>query len=171
MSWHRTLLDWRGHAVLALPARLYLGWVFLAACWHKILDPAGFGLDIATYQLLPTELINPMAITLPWIELVAGAALVIGLRTRPAALLIAGMMVMFIIAISLALHQGLEMGCGCFASSGLEEDPISMMTVLRDLGWLALALYVLGFDRRPLGLDRLLEKRTNRSAAPAGGAE
>ncbi len=148
-------LEWRGHAWLALPARLYLGFVFLTACWHKIVDPAGFALDIAAYQLLPLALVNLMALILPWVELFTGVMIVLGLRTRTAALLIASMMVVFMIALAWALHQGYDMSCGCFASSG-SGDLISWSTMLRDAGWLALALYVLGFDRRPLGLDRLL---------------
>jgi hypothetical protein len=31
--------------------------------------------------------------------------------------------------------------------------------MLRDAGWLALALYVLIFDRKPLGIDRLWPRR------------
>lgn len=152
------LLEWQGHAWLALPARLYLGFVFLYACVHKIADPGGFALDIATYQLLPLSLVNLAALVMPWVELLAGVMIVIGLRTRAAALLIVGMMVLFMVALAWALHQGLEMSCGCFASSQ-EADPISGLTMLRDAGWLALSLYVLVFDRKPLGLDRLLARR------------
>ena len=149
------LLAWRGHEWIAALIRLYLGYVFLAACWHKILHPAAFALDVATYQFLPLPLINIFALTLPWVELAAGVMILAGFRARAAALLIAGMMVAFIIALGWALHLGLEMSCGCFASSS-EADPISGLTVLRDLAWLALALYVLIFDRRPLGVDRWL---------------
>ena len=151
----RRLLEWRGHAVLALAARLYLGTIFLLACWHKLVEPESFALDIATYQILPLALINPMAIVLPWVELLAGIMMLVGFRTRAAALLIAGMMAMFLVAISLALAKGLEMSCGCFASQGAAEDPISWRTIVRDSGWLLLALYVLLLDRRPVGLDRL----------------
>jgi uncharacterized membrane protein YphA (DoxX/SURF4 family) len=151
-------LSWRGHAVLALPARLYLGFVFIYACVHKIADPGVFALDVATYQLLPLQLVNLTALVLPWVELVAGVMIVVGFRTRAAAFLIAGMMVVFMVALGWALHQDLDMSCGCFASSS-EHDPISAMTMLRDAGWLALSLYVLVFDRVPLGLDRLLARR------------
>jgi uncharacterized membrane protein YphA (DoxX/SURF4 family) len=149
------VMNWKGHAWLALPLRLYLGGVFLLACWHKILDPASFALDVATYQLLPLELVNIMSIFLPWLELVAGIMLIVGFRTRAAALLIAGMMAMFTVAIAIALSKDLAMSCGCFASQGLEEDPISGLTILRDLSWLFMALYIVVFDRKPLGLDRL----------------
>jgi putative oxidoreductase len=155
----RALLDWRGHAVFALAARLYLGVIFLLACWHKLLQPAAFALDIATYQILPLGLVNLLAIVLPWVELAAGLMLLLGLRTRAAALLVAGMMIMFTVAIATAVAKGLDMSCGCFASQGAAEDPISWRTILRDTSWLLLAIYVFIFDRRPLGLDRLFGRR------------
>ncbi|OGR04079.1 MAG: hypothetical protein A2284_04595 [Deltaproteobacteria bacterium RIFOXYA12_FULL_61_11] len=155
----KRLYAWGGHPYLALPARIYLGLVFLLACYHKLLDPAAFALDIATYQLLPLGLINLLAIVLPWIELAAGLMLLLGLRTRVGALLVATMMAMFTVAVTLAVLRGLDMSCGCFASQGAASDPISWFTVLRDLGWLSLSMYVLVFDRDPLGLDRLFARR------------
>jgi putative oxidoreductase len=155
------ILAWRGHGYLSLPARVYLAVLFLLACWHKILDPGSFALDIATYQILPLVLVNPMAIVLPWVELAAGLMLLAGFKARAASILVAAMMAVFTAAICIALAKGLDMSCGCFASQGLEEDPISWRTVLRDSFWLALSLYVLAFDRSVLGLDRLFLKRRN----------
>jgi uncharacterized membrane protein YphA (DoxX/SURF4 family) len=109
---------------------------------------------VATYQLLPLSLINITALILPCTELVAGVMIIVGFRTRAAALLLSGMMVVFMVGLGWALHLDLDMSCGCFASSA-EGDAISSMTMLRDVGWLALCLYVLALDRRPLGLDRL----------------
>ena len=143
----------------ALAARLYLGDVFLAACFHKIAHPDLFAVDVATYGILSLALVNPMALVLPWIELIAGAMFVVGLRVRAAALLIAGMMVVFIAAIAIALAKGLDMSCGCFASAGAAEDPISWLSLARDGAWLALALYVLFLDRTPIGVDRLIARR------------
>ena len=153
----KALLQWRGHAWLALAARLYLAYVFLFACWFKIQDPTAFALSIATYQLLPLPLINITALVMPWTELLAGAMLLLGLRVRAAALLVVAMMVVFMIALSWALYLGLDRSCGCFASSS-DADPISGLTMLRDAGWLALGLYVLVFDRNPLGVDRLISR-------------
>ena len=144
---------WRGHAVAGLLLRWYLGMVFLMACWHKLLHPASFAVDVATYGILPLALINPVALILPWVELVTGLMLVAGCRARAGALLAAAMMVVFLIALIAALAQGLDISCGCFAAQGLEADPISGATVWRDLVWLAMALYVLLFDRVPAGVD------------------
>jgi putative oxidoreductase len=158
------LLDWRGHAFFALPVRLYLGYVFISACLHKIADPGGFAVDVATYQLLPLATINLLAIVLPWVELAAGVLVIAGFRARAAALLIAGMMLVFMVALGWALAKGLDISCGCFASSG-HADPISYRTMLRDAAWLLLALYVLVFDRKPLGLDRWLPRRRQSASA------
>ena len=68
---------------LILALRLYIGYVFLAACFHKIVHPEMFAVDVATYQILPLYLINLMAIVLPWIELVAALMLILGLRHWP----------------------------------------------------------------------------------------
>ncbi|MBW1809178.1 MAG: DoxX family membrane protein [Deltaproteobacteria bacterium] len=158
----KRFVNWSGHSFLSLPVRFYLGWVFIIACLHKIAHPGSFALDIATYDVLPLSLVNIMAISLPWMELAVGIMIVLGFRTRAAALVVAGMMVMFIVAVALALAKGLDMSCGCFASQAAQDDdPISYLTVLRDTGWLLLALYVTFFDRNPFGLDRLLGRRRN----------
>lgn len=147
-------------AWLAVPARWYLGVLFVGASLHKIGDPRSFAVDVATYDLLPLGLVNLAAIALPWVELVAGALLLAGFRVRPAALLVSGMMVVFLAALAVALARGLDMSCGCFASQGAEEDPISRLTVVRDLVWLALSLLVVAGDRGLAGLDAWTERRT-----------
>jgi hypothetical protein len=69
---------------------------------------------------------------------------------------------MFIAALAIALAQGLDVSCGCFASQGAQgEDPISTLTVLRDVGWLLLAVYVVLFDDSPIGIDRILARRND----------
>lgn len=144
-------------AWLAVPARWYLGGLFVLAAWHKIAVPHDFAIDVATYEVLPLVLVNAVAIILPWIEVGAGLLLLLGIRVRAAALLVAAMMIVFLAALGLALSRGLDMSCGCFASQGAETDPISFRTVLRDLLWLGLSVLVLAFDRGHLGLDRRRE--------------
>jgi putative oxidoreductase len=148
----------RATAWLAVPARWYVGVLFVGACLHKIADPRSFAVDVATYDILPLALVNVTAIVLPWVELVAGSMLLAGWRARAAALLVFGMMLVFIAALVVALARGLDMSCGCFASQGANEDPISRLTVLRDLGWLALAGFVFACDRGLVGVDGLIER-------------
>ena len=146
-------------AWLALPARWYLGALFVLASWHKIAVPHDFAVDVATYAILPLALVNPVAIVLPWVELAAGLMLLLGARVRAGAILVAAMMVVFLAALVLALARGLDMSCGCFASRGAESDPISWLTVLRDVAWLALSVLVACCDRGLLGIDGLWKRR------------
>jgi putative oxidoreductase len=151
-----SFFDWPGHRWLGLAARWYLAAVFIYASLHKIAHPGAFALDVASYEILPLWLVNITAITMPWVEIAAGALLLLGLRARAAALVCTGLMVIFMIALASALARGLDLSCGCFASQSLvKSDPISYLTMLRDLGWLAVALYVVVFDRRPLGVEAL----------------
>lgn len=147
-------------AWLAVPARWYLGLLFVGACLHKIADPRSFAIDIATYDILPLVLVNLTAITLPWLELAAGSMLLAGWRVRTSSALVAGMMVVFLAALVVALARGLDMSCGCFASQGADDDPISRLTIARDLWWLGLALFVFVFDRGLAGFDHRLQGRS-----------
>jgi hypothetical protein len=69
------------------------------------------------------------------------------------------MMVSFMVALGWALHVGLDVSCGCFASQGTTQDPISGWTMARDAVWLVMALYILAVDHRPWGVESWLGKR------------
>ncbi len=143
---------------LALPLRVYIGLVFVLASLFKIYDPQVFALSVATYQILPLAMINVFTLFLPWLELIVGASLIAGLWTREAALLVSGMMLMFIAALGIALTKDLKMSCGCFASQAA-ADEIGVHTVFRDLGWLFCSGFVLICDDGRYGLDRWIKRR------------
>jgi uncharacterized membrane protein YphA (DoxX/SURF4 family) len=144
--------------IFGVAARGVLAVTFIWACIHKIAEPYEFGLQVATYQILPLSLINLQAIILPWVELVVGGLLIAGLLTRGAALVTCGMNVMFIVAIAMALAADLQLQCGCFASAEAGEQMDSSL-IVRDSILLVVgaALVVLRPDR--LTLDRFLERR------------
>lgn len=139
------------HPVLALILRLYLAGIFIYASLHKINFPAEFADNIAGYLIVPYWLVSPLALFMPWLELVSGLFLLAGVRVRAASLLIGGMLVMFTVAVIVALIQDTPIGCGCFQSVG---EAISWWTVLRDLTWLAMAAHIYFYDRL-VHLDRL----------------
>jgi len=144
--WRKVLL------ALSMGLRIYLGLVFLYAAWGKIADPRQFALSVATYDILPLALINLMAVLLPWIEVFVGLCIILGWWTRACALCIVGMMMMFIVALSMALAKGLEMSCGCFASQEASEE-INGLTLVRDFAWLFAAAFVLVVDDGTWGFD------------------
>lgn len=147
-------------ALLTLIARLYIGSVFIMASLFKIWEPYDFALSVATYQMAPLWSINIFSIILPWVELITGVFLVIGLWTKESAFLICCMMIMFLVALFSALSRDLQMSCGCFASQET-FDEIGIHTVFRDLGWLLIAAFVLFFDNGRLGLDRFINVKGN----------
>jgi uncharacterized membrane protein YphA (DoxX/SURF4 family) len=83
-----------------------------------VVDPAKFAQDVSHYRLLPHDLINLVAILLPWIEVTAGFLVVAGIRLRAAAQVIISLTIMFLIVIVSALARGLNIECGCFGTIG-----------------------------------------------------
>jgi uncharacterized membrane protein YphA (DoxX/SURF4 family) len=63
----------------SLASRIILGGIFIYAGVIKILDPAGFARDVSNYRMLPDLLVNPFAVVLPWIEVLAGLSLLLGI--------------------------------------------------------------------------------------------
>ncbi len=128
---------------LIMMCRLVLGVIFLLACVEKILFPHDFAMAIFRYRLLPHSAINPVAITLPWMELTAAMAIIFSYRFRDAAsALILGMLTVFTLGIAINLIRGLEIACGC-TTTAPTEDLISWGHVFRNLGYMFLAVIVL----------------------------
>lgn len=96
--------------------RIILGLVFIYSGIIKIIDTAGFSNSIYNYKLLPDFLINFSAIILPWIELMAGLLIILGITVKENALIINLMLTLFIIAIIINLFRGLDINCGCFGT-------------------------------------------------------
>ena len=129
--------------------RIILGIVFLYASFDKIRNPGSFAGNIQNYQMLPYGITNLFSIVLPWVELYVGSCLILGVFVDGAALLSTGMMVMFIIALGQALARGLDIECGCFSQEG---SLVGLNILLRDLIWLAMAVFVWRREEKTLEL-------------------
>ncbi|GJQ25434.1 MAG: hypothetical protein HBSAPP02_04660 [Phycisphaerae bacterium] len=89
--------------------------VFLYAGFEKIVEPRQFVIAISNYRIVPERGLNALALILPWLECLAAIALILPTTRRAGAILICGMLVMFITAVSYsALYRGLNIDCGCF---------------------------------------------------------
>ncbi|MDH4271913.1 MAG: DoxX family protein [Candidatus Aminicenantes bacterium] len=124
---------------LLLIFRLVVGGVFIWAGVLKVVDPLGFAQSIMNYQVFPKALAFIIALVLPWVEVIAGGLLIIGLFKRSSALLVSLMLVGFIGLVALALARGIDTSCGCFGSLSRHAD---LSLILADLGLLYLILCV-----------------------------
>jgi putative oxidoreductase len=131
------------HPWLTIRVQLALGAIFVIAAIPKIADPPSFAHMIYNYRLVPASLINISALVMPWVELLAGLALILGVWKVAARNIVGILLAIFIIAISINLARDNAIDCGCFnvADRGkTHEQRIFDMKVdiVRDLGMLLL---------------------------------
>jgi len=132
---------------LELASRWILGLTFIYASYNKILFPADFAKIIYGYDLFPNALINLIAIVLPFLELAAALALILGVYPRSAVSIINLLLVAFIILLSINLIRGHEFDCGCFAANNSGSTAATEVTLIRDFIYLALGIQVLCYRR------------------------
>ena len=77
-----------------------------------------------------------------------GIALITGIYTRPAVIIIIGMLTAFVIAISINLFRGHEFDCGCFSSDTRRTAGAAWRTLGRDVIFMMLGIYIFIFGQR-----------------------
>ncbi len=122
--------------------RLLLGLVFVYASYDKILHPQAFARAVFDYQIVPDFAVNLITLILPWLELLLGLCLIFGVWLPGATIACNGLLVFFLGALVFNQIRGLDIHCGCF-STEIQEGAAGLGTVLRDLGFLAISLYLL----------------------------
>jgi uncharacterized membrane protein YphA (DoxX/SURF4 family) len=162
LSEKRPRISWLTHPNTALIGRVILGCVFVYASLDKIRHPNLFAEIVYNYQLLPDAAVNLLAIWLPWLELVSGVLLLVGIWIQGSILLLSGLMLIFLSAMGINLARGLDISCGCFTTQS--SDPMTILTLFRDSLFLFLAFYLFwlyqirGLDDR-FTLVRVLQRR------------
>ena len=121
----------RNNSWIELAARWILGLTFIYASIHKIAAPAEFAKIIYGYDLFPAVFINLIAIIIPFLEMVTGLALVIGIYPRSAAI---------------NLIRGHEFDCGCFAVGQSGYSSSSEATLIRDIIYFVLGLQIIFYS-------------------------
>ncbi len=126
-----------------LAARWILGLTFIYASFHKIVSPADFAKIVYGYDLFPAVFINLIAIIIPFLELITGLALVIGVYPRSAAIIINGLLGVYIVVLTINLIRGHEFDCGCFAFGQSGYTSSSEVTLVRDIIYFVLGLQII----------------------------
>lgn len=126
-------------AVLVL--RFFIGGVFIWAGATKVVSPEKFAAIVENYRILPPFWVAPIAIWLPWIELLCGLFLLLGIFVRGGALTVASLMIIFIGLQTVNMFRGLDVACGCFSvSPDVKTD--TTLNIFRDLPILIGALWL-----------------------------
>lgn len=126
---------------LSLLTRLVVGGIFIYASLDKITHPSDFARIVYNYHLVPGNLVNLVAIILPWVELICGISVILGIYKEGGILIISFLTAVFILAIGINVIRGVDLECGCFTvSSKARGNALSLL--FRDIGLLALCVYV-----------------------------
>src|SRR5262245_8400700 len=103
--------------------------------------------------MVPSALVTALALILPWLEVVTGAALFLGIARRTAAKVLAILLLVFIAALGVNLARGHPVDCGCFGTSKVQKTETERLrdmkiAIARDVGLLILAAQILLATRR-----------------------
>jgi uncharacterized membrane protein YphA (DoxX/SURF4 family) len=143
-----------------LLVRLVVGGVWVWAGWLKVGDTPASVSAVRAYQLLPYDLAETVGRVLPMLEVVVGAALVLGLVTRVSGAASALMQVAFIVGISSVWARGIAINCGCFGDGGATSWADARATypweIARDVGLCLLSLLLVWRPRTALAVDNWL---------------
>ena len=141
---------------IGLVARLILGGVLFLAGYLKVDEPDKSQMAVRAYEMLPISIANLLGLVLPFVEVAIGALLILGSLTRFMAALGGFTMVIFIIAIAQAWARGLNIDCGCFGGGGAVApgETKYLQEILRDLGLVFLALYLIRYPSTKFSLDK-----------------
>jgi putative oxidoreductase len=143
-----------GNRFFLLAIRLALGFLFVFAGVEKIAQPEEFAQAIANYHLLPTITVNVFAILLPWIELVAGLFLMLGLFTRGSSLLLVFLLCLFTLAVAVSIARGLDISCGCFGTASARK--VGWSTLGEDFIMLGGSLLLYFCPNTPISIETYL---------------
>ncbi len=98
---------------LSLGLRCVLGWIFLTSAVDKLQKRDRFRADLVRYRGMHANLIRPVSVLVPLVELLLGGSLLFGMYWRLAALASALLLGMFTIALAGRVLGGAQQPCGC----------------------------------------------------------
>lgn len=139
--------------LVALTLRFLIGAVLAAAGTFKLARLADSEAAIDRYEVVPDKLVPSAAKVLALAEVVSGVALLVGLLTPVAGIVVAILMVTFAGAIGVNLARGRRFDCGCGTTAVGRE--ISWTLLGQDVTLAAASILVAVKAPRQLAIDGL----------------
>lgn len=116
-----------GKSLLLRLLEIILGGLFCYSGFDKLLSPHDFAGALLAYRLLPVALVGIVAAALPWLELLAGLFLVLGLKRQSCLLLLALLTGVFFVVMLITMARGLKIDCGCGLFSGRQVGLVPLL--------------------------------------------
>jgi uncharacterized membrane protein YphA (DoxX/SURF4 family) len=140
---------------LSFVARIVLAGVLISAGWLKVINPHEAAAAVQAYRLLPTGVATYVGYGLPLFEILLGVVLLIGFRTRIAAIVTAILMSIFIFGVASAWARGLSIDCGCFGGGGVVAKGHThyAQEILRDLLFVGLSVWLIRLPASALAVN------------------
>jgi len=143
---------------LSFVFRIGLGVIFMISGAGKLPELAAFVDQVEEANVLPHVLSRAYGTALPYVEIVIGALLILGLLSRFAAGIGGLAAVSFIIGNSTRLYQGLYGECGCFGSIASLQFSTREALII-DFVLLVMAIQILIHKGEFLSLDSVIFRR------------
>jgi protein-disulfide isomerase/uncharacterized membrane protein YphA (DoxX/SURF4 family) len=152
VNWN-TLRGWLGTVI-----RLVLGVVWIWAAWSKLHSPRTFVQAVRAYDATPEWLSKALGYGLPVLEFCLGVLLIVGVAVRLAAIVSTLLFVVFLIGLIQAATRNLQLECGCFGGGGEATSTHYTLDILRDIGLLILAAYLVVWSFTRLSIEEFMQR-------------
>jgi uncharacterized membrane protein YphA (DoxX/SURF4 family) len=130
---------------MALALRLALGGYFVWSGYQKVFvrGLSEFTRAVGNYKMVYAPWDAVVAYTIPWVEMVCGALVVIGLWKRGALWGLAGLIGGFAVGVAHAQAHNLNIACGCDGNP--DGTPMNYSVKFLQLGGLWLVIFLIWF--------------------------
>jgi hypothetical protein len=135
--------------------------MFVYSSLPKMRQPYDFLSSVYKYELVGPKLGLLIAMVLPWAELMVGVCLLGGIFVGGALLVSFVMGTIFTFVVGSAIHRGLEISCGCFSASSVEQVGYSTLIRACMIALISVTAYIATMSRRFYSSPVVCEQKLN----------
>jgi len=128
--------------------RIYLALYFVISGLDKISDLTGFAQSIENYKIMPLYVVNIIAIVVPWIEVIAGGLLLLGIYIKENSTIIFSLLIVFTLAVISAVLRNLDINCGCQGTNGGQK--VGILKIIENIALIIVAFLSIKFPKQVL---------------------
>ncbi len=153
----RDIRDTKYFTVSSAVIRIILGTIFVVSGIAKFFNLYHFQLTVASYHILPLSMVPAFSYALPFLEILVGAPMLLGFKTKRASVGIMLLLAMFIAAAAINNYNLIVGNCSC-DEFGLNVARGWQVIVL-DVILLLLCVQVYFTKKHVLAVDNRINKR------------